>query len=75
MALQLLSAVGTVVSVAIGVLAAAAVVFAVVWRFVQKKRGKAGCGCDCARCGLCSSCRPAGKGEEPPADGKDASRP
>lgn len=75
MALQLLSAVGTVVSVAIGVLAAAAVVFAVVWHFVQKKRGKAGCGCGCARCGLCSSCRPAGKGEQPPSKEKDAPRP
>lgn len=75
MALQLLSAVGTAVSVAIGVLAAAAVVFAVVWHFVQKKRGKTGCGCDCAHCGLCSSCRPAEKPKEPPAAGQDAPRP
>lgn len=68
----LLSALGTAVSVAVGVLAAGAVVFAVVWHFVQKKRGKTGgCGCGCEHCGLCSSCRGPQKKEEPAA-GKDA---
>ena len=52
----LLSAVGTAVTAAVGVLAVGIVVFAIVWHFVQKKRGKTGCGCDCSHCGGCCSC-------------------
>lgn len=31
---------------------------------VRKKRGKTGCGCDCADCGHCSACR-GGKEKSP----------
>ena len=61
----LLSAVGTAVTAAVGVLAVGIVVFAIVWHFVQKKRGKTGCGCDCSHCGGCRACRPAQKTGEP----------
>ena len=44
MALNLLSAAGTIVSVVIGVLAAGFVVFMLVWHYVRKKQGKGGCG-------------------------------
>ena len=64
MALNLLSAAGTIVSVVIGVLAAGFVVFMLVWHYVRKKQGKTGCGCDCPGCpGHCSS-RPPKKEEE-----------
>ena len=59
MALNLLSAAGTIVSVVIGVLAAGFVVFMLVWHYVRKTQGKGGCGCGCSGCsGCCSSCAP-----------------
>lgn len=58
MALNLLSAAGTIVSVVIGVLAAGFVVFMLVWHYVRKKQGKGGCGCGCSGCSGCSSCAP-----------------
>ncbi len=59
MALNLLSAAGTIVSVVIGVLAAGFVVFMLVWHYVRKKQGKGGCDCGCSGCsGCCSSCAP-----------------
>ena len=61
----ILSAAGTAVCIAVGVLAAGLVIFAAVYHAVQKKRGKNGCGCGCAGCsGNCPSCRPADRGEE-----------
>lgn len=65
MALNLLSAAGTIVSVVIGVLAAGFVVFMLVWHYVRKKQGKGGCGCDCAGCpGGCSHCAPRPKDQK-----------
>lgn len=58
MALNLLSAAGTIVSVIIGVLAAGFVIFMLVWHYVRKKQGKGGCGCGCSGCSGCSSCVP-----------------
>lgn len=59
MALNLLSAAGTIVSVVIGVLAVGIVVFAVVYHYVRKKQSKGGCDCGCSGCsGCCSSCAP-----------------
>ena len=58
MALNLLSAAGTIVSVVIGVLAAGFVIFMLVWHYVRKKQGKGGCGCGCSGCSGCSSCVP-----------------
>lgn len=58
MALNLLSAAGTIVSVVIGVLAVGIVVFTLVWHYVRKKQGKGGCGCGCSGCTGCSSCVP-----------------
>ena len=51
-----LSVLGTVLSVGAGVLAAAIVAGTLIRYFVQKKRGKTGCGCDCAHCGGCAAC-------------------
>lgn len=56
MALNLLSAAGTIVSVVIGVLAAGFVVFMLVWHYVRKRQGKGGCDCGCSGCSGCSSC-------------------
>ena len=55
--LQLLaSAVGTVVSVLIGVAAVGIVVAVVVLHAVRKKQGKGGCDCDCSGCPGCYAC-------------------
>ena len=54
----LLSATGTIVTIAVGVAAVGIVIFSVIWHFVRKKQGKTGCGCDCSGCGGCSACRP-----------------
>ena len=35
--------------------AAALVVFTVIFNFVRRKKGKTSCGCDCAHCS-CASC-------------------
>ena len=56
MAVNLLSAAGTIVSAVIGVLAAGIVVFTVVRQYVCKKQGKGGCDCGCAGCSGCSAC-------------------
>lgn len=59
----LLSAAGTAVSIAVGVLAVGLVVFAVVYHAIRKKQGKSGCGCGgCSGC--CSSCSPKRKTDE-----------
>lgn len=61
----LLSAAGTAVSVAVGVLAVGLVVFAVVYHAIRKKQGKGGCDCGCGGCsGCCSSCSPKRKTED-----------
>ena len=48
--------VGILFTVLAAVLAVGIVAGVVVWRYVQKKRGKTGCGCDCSHCGGCCSC-------------------
>lgn len=60
----LLSATGTIVTIAVGVAAVGIVVFSVIWHFVRKKQGKTGCGCDCSGCNGCSACRPKEKKEQ-----------
>ena len=60
----LLSATGTIVTIAVGVAAVGIVIFSVIWHFVRKKQGKTGCGCDCSGCGGCSACRPKEKKEQ-----------
>ncbi len=60
----LLSATGTIVTIAVGVAAVGIVVFSVIWHFVRKKQGKTGCGCDCSGCSGCSACRPKEKKEQ-----------
>ncbi len=61
----ILSAAGTAISIAIGVLAAGLVIFAIVYHAVRKKQGKSGCDCGCAGCsGHCASCRPDHRSEE-----------
>ncbi len=53
---NLLSAAGTAVSVIVGVVAVGIVVFAIVDRILQKKRGKGGCDCGCSGCTGCTGC-------------------
>ena len=60
----LLSATGTIVTIAVGVAAVGIVGFSVIWHFVRKKQGKTGCGCDCSGCSGCSACRPKEKKEQ-----------
>ena len=60
----LLSATGTIVTIAVGVAAVGIVIFSVIWHFVRKKQGKTGCGCDCSGCSGCSACRPKEKKEQ-----------
>ena len=60
----LLSATGTIVTIAVGVAAVGIVIFSVIWHFVRKKLGKTGCGCDCSGCSGCSACRPKEKKEQ-----------
>lgn len=52
MILSLSAAVGTIVSVAVGVLAVGIVVFTLIYSYVRKKQGKSGCDCgyDCCSC-------------------------
>lgn len=45
MILSLSAAVGTIVSVAVGVLAVGIVVFTLIYSYVRKKQGKSGCDC------------------------------
>ena len=47
MILSLSAAVGTIVSVAVGVLAVGIVVFTLIYSYVRKKQGKSGCDCGC----------------------------
>ena len=47
---MLASAVGTVVSVLVAVLAVGIVIAVVVLHAVRKKQGKGGCDCDCSGC-------------------------
>ena len=65
MDILILSVAGTVISVAVGVIAAGIVAAAVALHFVRKKQGKTGCGCDCSGCAGCCSCH-AQKNEEKP---------
>lgn len=61
--LNLLTVAGTIVSIAVGVVAAGLVVFAIAYKIWCKKHGKSGCGCDCSSCGCCS-CHTKEKKEE-----------
>ena len=64
MTASILSAAGTIVSVAVGVVAAGLVVFAIVYHAVRKKQGKSGCDCGCSGCAGCTACGSAQKQEE-----------
>ena len=61
--LNLLTVAGTIVSIAVGVVAAGLVVFAIGYKVWCKKHGKSGCGCNCSSCGCCS-CHTKEKKEE-----------
>ncbi len=47
---SLLSVTGTIISIAIGVVAVAIVVATVITSVIRKKQGKGGCDCGCAHC-------------------------
>ena len=55
---MLLSVGGTILSVAIALVAVGVVVLTVALHFVRNKQGKTGCGCGCAGCSGCTACRP-----------------
>ena len=56
MILSLSAAVGTIVSVAVGVLAVGIVEFTLIYSYVRKKQGKSGCDCGCDCCSCKSAC-------------------
>lgn len=53
---SLLSVVGTVVSIIIGVLAVGIVVATIIVSAIRKKQGKTGCSCGCANCSHACHC-------------------
>ena len=56
------------IEIIVVILSVAIMASVIICSIIRKKRGKTGCGCDCADCAHCSACR-SGK-SSPKATGK-----